>query len=305
MMQSKNRAIWVVCLTVGLLMVLGGCAGQVQKRSAEPTYYPTRAEYMLSMLPAPIRPMKTAIILEDMSGQYRRQEDVASFSTAVSQAISEMGVRAALKSPQWFTVFERKGINYLSMERKIIEAAAPAGGAPLAAVDYLILGGVSQFDHNIVTGGAGFRLLGIGANTQYAIDTVVVDIRAIDPVNGRIIKAVSAAKRIFSFEVRANVYRYIDDDTLLEGEVGGTDSEPSQLCVREAVEKGIFMLAAEMGLSGDWPFKETESALAHPVMAAYLAEKLRNADMANAENSYRTRRLIKEVRAAQAPPQQP
>ncbi len=296
-MKKKKRKIIHIGGALLIAVIIGGCAGKVQKRSAEPTFYPTRVEYLLRMLPSPVKPMNVAIILEDMSGQYRRQENVASFSTAVSQAVTEMGIKAALKSPQWFTVLERKGINYLSMERKILKSANPNMTPPLKPADFIVLGGVSQFEHDIVTGGVGFRLLGIGASHRYGIDSVVVDLRVIDPVDGRVVQAVSCAKRIFSYEIRANVYKFIDEDSLLEGEVGGNDNEPAQLCVREALEKAMFMLCAEMGLTKTWPFKRFDQAVTHPVIIAYQLEKQRNYKLAMSENSYRTRKMVKKVAA--------
>ena len=280
------KMVWIVLALASLVFI--GCSGQVQKRFSEPVYYQTRVAYQLEKLPPPLNPMKVSLILEDMSGQYKKVPNVSSFSTAVSQAITEMGVRAALKSPQWFSVLERKGINYLNMERKILQQTTSGTFSPLEAADYVILGGVSQFERDIATGGTGVRLLGIGAATQYAVDSTVVDLRVIDPVNGRVVCAVSASKRIFSYEVRANVFKFVDED-LLEGEIGGDDIEPADLCVREAIEKAMFMVAAELAMKGDWPFQDQDAAMQHPLILKYLDEKEKITQTAFGENHRKTK----------------
>ncbi|XPE52627.1 CsgG/HfaB family protein [Shigella flexneri] len=50
----------------------------------------------------------------------------------------------------------------------------------------------------------------------------------------------NTSKTILSYEVQARVFRFIDDQRLLEGEVGYTSNEPVMLCLMSAIKQGHF-----------------------------------------------------------------
>jgi curli production assembly/transport component CsgG len=53
---------------------------------------------------------------------------------------------------------------------------------------------------------------------------------------------VNTSKTILSYEVQAGVFRFIDYQRLLEGEVGYTANEPVMLCLMSAIETGVILL---------------------------------------------------------------
>ncbi len=53
--------------------------------------------------------------------------------------------------------------------------------------------------------------------------------------------SVNTSKTI-SYEVQAGVFRFIDYQRLLEGEVGYTSNEPVMLCLMSAIETGVIFL---------------------------------------------------------------
>ncbi len=68
----------------------------------------------------------------------------------------------------------------------------------------------------------GARYFGIGADTQYQLDQIAVNLRVVNVSTGEILSSVNTSKTILSYEVQAGVFRFIDYQRLLEGEVGYT-----------------------------------------------------------------------------------
>ena len=52
----------------------------------------------------------------------------------------------------------------------------------------------------------------------------------------------NTSKTILSYEVQAGVFRFIDYQRLLEGEIGYTSNEPVMLCLMSAIETGVIFL---------------------------------------------------------------
>lgn len=59
---------------------------------------------------------------------------------------------------------------------------------------------------------------------------------------GEVLSSVNTSKTILSYEVQAGVFRFIDYQRLLEGEVGYTANEPVMLCLMSAIETGVILL---------------------------------------------------------------
>lgn len=105
----------------------------------------------------------------DQTGQYRLQENGASFSTVVTQGATSILLRA-LEESRWFESIEHENIGNLLNERKIIrsaqsEFAAQTGKQPLPLASMLFAsiileGGIISYDSNIITGGGGLRYFG-------------------------------------------------------------------------------------------------------------------------------------------------
>ncbi len=69
--------------------------------------------------PGPKYPIPVAVYsFRDQTGQYKPQQNVSSFSTAVTQGATSMLVQTLLDS-KWFTPVEREGLQNLLTERKI------------------------------------------------------------------------------------------------------------------------------------------------------------------------------------------
>src|SRR5690606_14103075 len=93
----------------------------------------------------------------------------------------------------WFEVVEREGLNSLMTERDLIQKTQiafqgkSAQGLPaLRFAGVIIEGGIVGYDHNVSTGGAGARFLGIGPNAEHRTDVVTVALRAVAVSNGKV-----------------------------------------------------------------------------------------------------------------------
>ncbi len=165
---------------------------------------------LLNLPPAKERPVVAVYNFLDKTGQRKSVDNIASFSTAVTQGGVEM-VIDALKTAgggTWFRVVERNGIDALVRERQIIRSArqdyARSTGEevedvqPLLFAGILIEGGVIGYDTNLMTGGRGARTLGIGYTKQYRQDAVTVSMRAVSVLTGEVLLNVQTRKTIFS-----------------------------------------------------------------------------------------------------------
>lgn len=242
--------------TVALMFVvllLSGCASVIANsenlEGAQATLTPRGATYQdLVSLPPPAGKIFVSVYdFRDQTGQYR-PAPASTFSTAVTQGAAAM-LTGALADSGWFIPLERVGLQNLLTERRIIRAEFERFGQPdtlpsLRAASVMLEGGIIAYESNIRTGGAGAEYFGIGASGQYQVDQVTVNLRAVEISTGEILANVTTTKTIYSKELRAGVYRFIDFRRLLEMETGITTNEPVQLAVMSAIESSVIHLVA-------------------------------------------------------------
>lgn len=266
---------------IGLLLisvVLSGCAGMVSHseglEGAPPTLTPRSGTYQdLISLPPPAGKIYAAVYdFRDMTGQYK-PIPASTFSTAVTQGAAAM-LTGALADSGWFIPLERVGLQNLLTERKIIRAGYERYGQPdtlpsLRAASVLFEGGIIAYESNIRTGGAGIEYFGIGSSGQYQVDQVTVNLRAVEISTGEVLANVTTTKTIYSKEIRAGVFRFVDFKRLLEAEAGITNNEPVQLAVMSAIESSVIHLIARGVTSNLWNLEDSDS-LENSILSEYL-----------------------------------
>ncbi|MBM7356941.1 UNVERIFIED_ORG: curli production assembly/transport component CsgG [Enterobacter sp. JUb101] len=187
--------------------------------------------------------------IQDETGQFKPYP-ASNFSTAVPQSATAMLV-TALKDSRWFIPLERQGLQNLLNERKIIRAAQENGTVgmnnrvplqSLVAANVMVEGSIIGYESNVKSGGVGARYFGIGADTQYQLDQIAVNLRVVNVSTGEVLSSVTTSKTILSYEVQAGVFRFIDYQRLLEGEIGYTSNEPVMMCLMSAIETGVIFL---------------------------------------------------------------
>ena len=207
----------------------------------------------------------------DKTGQRKPAGNVASLSSAVTQG-GEVWVMKGLQEVgdgSWFDVVERVGMDNLIKERQLIrntrevyEKELPNGPTPLKPLRFagLILeGGIVGYDANTAVGGVGARYLGIGAQTEYRVDTVTVVIRMVSVSTGRVMLSIATEKSIASTRSGVDVFKFLDLGTrAIESETGYSVNEPVNYAVRAAIECAIIELVYEGQKQGLWKFKSNE-----------------------------------------------
>ena len=262
MVQMANRRLRFL-LTIFSFSILVGC--QSVQRIDAPLVVTNSLIHQLEAFPPPKMKVPIAVYsFTDVTGQRKPNQTVAQISTAVTQG-SHIWLIQALKragNGEWFQVVERVALDNLLKERQIIRQTRESFGdkdqiTPLLFAGVLIEGGIVGYDANLITGGLGARLLGIGSSVEYRKDTVTVGIRLVSVSTGEILMAISSEKTILSTQVSANVFKFLDMGTkLLETEVGYTENESVTYAVRKAIEKVVTELVIKGAERGLWEFSE-------------------------------------------------
>lgn len=226
----------------------------------------------LREVPPPAQRVRVAVYrFPDLTGQYKERDLVQSLSRAVPQSGEPLLIKALQDAGngQWFSILDRTSLQDVVQERQIVERMReqyrgetrvdPHVLGPMMHAGIIITGGIVGYDTNTQTGGAGARYLGIGAFTEWKYDIVSVSLRAVSTETGEVLASVIARKPLASIKGQGDVFRYVELDRLLEGEVGLATNEPRQVAVQQAIEKGVMGLIAEGAISNVWSFRSSQS----------------------------------------------
>ena len=253
-----------------ILFLLAGCAvtGKLPERlDTPPVVQDNPMVSALHDVPDLDAPKMTIGVYSftDKTGQRAPSDTGASLSSAVTQGAEVWVIDALMElgNGTWFDVMERSGMDNLIKERQLIRSTREnyePGSAPeldpMKFAGIILEGGIVGYDSNITTGGTGARYFGIGATTQYRVDTVTVSMRLVSVSSGRVLMTVAAEKSIASYASGADVFKFLDLGTkALEIENGYTINEPTNYAVRAAIEAAVIELAYEGVRKGLWNFK--------------------------------------------------
>ena len=254
---------------IPIVLLLAGCAASGNLPSNLQTGPAVQENPMVTELhdvPALDAPKMTIGVYSftDRTGQRAPSDTGASLSSAVTQGAEVWVIDALMElgNGTWFDVMERSGMDNLIKERQLIRSTrenydtenAPAL-APMKFAGIILEGGIVGYDSNITTGGTGARYFGIGATTQYRVDTVTVSMRLVSVSTGRVLMTVAAEKSIASYASGAEAFKFLDLGTkALELESGYTINEPTNYAVRAAIEAAVIELAYEGVRKNLWNF---------------------------------------------------
>ena len=273
-------------LVVLSLLILSGCAA-TQKMGYEyrPEVAANKMQKEFDTLPAPNGKKVTVAVYSfaDKTGQRKPTPGIASLSSAVTQG-GEVFLIKALQDVgrgEWFDVVERVNIDALTKERTIIRQMREAYEGkdakplmPLMFAGIIMDGGIIGYDSGSESGGAAYRFLGIGPQTQYSKDTVTVSLRAVSVNTGKVLAAITVTKIVYSTADSVAVLKYINNKnigsqifgnvenvasvtgSMFEAESGLTINEPGTLAVKATVEAAVVELIKEGERKGVWDFKK-------------------------------------------------
>ncbi len=264
-------------LMMAILMgvLVSGC-GSMSPFQPDPNLRTTElpAYPELGTLPQPREKLVAAVYrFRDQTGQYKPSDNIASWSTAVTQGSTSILLKA-IDDSGWFDPIEREGLSNLMNERQIIRSIRAEHGQdgplpPMLYAGVMLEGGIIGYDSNTMTGGMGARYLGIGGTSEFRQDKVTVYLRAVSTSSSRILKTVHSTETILSQKVDAHVFRFVDANKILEGEAGYTVNEPGTVAVTRAIEKAVEKLVMEGIRDGLWGVADHEQEQLDGYFSAY------------------------------------
>lgn len=119
----------------------------------------------------------------------------------------------------------------------------PYFGGTITQSDYYIVGGITELNYNIRSGGGEIQINNIGPKARVFTQSVAVDLRIVDSRSLVVIKTISLTKQFSGYEIGADVFRFFGTD-LFDINIGAKGQEPLQLGIRTALEEATLKLVA-------------------------------------------------------------
>lgn len=205
-------------------------------------------------------PLRVAVgQIRDYTGKFSNEASEGGFR--ITQGGSLM-VMTALGKLEGIEQVERFDMDIASNEANLVrgqliqdQIVDPNTGAPVSlrnltagqyyGSDYYIVGGITEVNYAIRTGGAELGISLFEAGRRYYVMNVAADMRLVDTRTLRVVRTISVQKQIVGSEVRAGVFRFFGD-YLIDFNAGTKDQEPMQLGVRAALEYGTMELLSPL-----------------------------------------------------------
>jgi len=160
------------------------------------------------------------------------------------------------------------------------DVAGPAGtskvpwlpyfGGSIAASNYYIVGGITELNYDIRSGGIETGVSSIGPKARTFTESVAIDLRIVDTRSLLVVKTISLTKQFTGYEVGFNVFRFFGSN-LFDINIGAKGQEPLQLGIRTAIEEAAMRLVAAVAKVDAAPCMAKESWTNQlPVTAAEL-----------------------------------
>jgi curli production assembly/transport component CsgG len=275
-LRSKEKEMRNILL-LPLALLLSGCIGMVDPKNNISWLQPTNAVVSSTAQKGVFdkvpeldgQPIPIALYsFTDKTGQRKPSNTQSLFSTAVTQGAHAYVMKSLQEvgEGKWFRVVERVGIDSLIKERQLIrqmreqekgEGAVPL--PPLMVAGIILEGGIIDYNTNVKTGGAGIRYLGIGPNSQYIEDQVVVHFRLVSVQTGEVLTTVTVEKNLLSTSEGVTAFRYFNMGTnAFEFDGQQTSNEPGNYAIRSAIETGIVELIKSGERKKLWRFKQPQ-----------------------------------------------
>lgn len=121
----------------------------------------------------------------------------------------------------------------------------PYFGGSIARSDYYIVGGITELNYNISSGGVEAGVNGFGGKARVYNQSVAIDMRIVDTKTLLVLKTVSLTKQFTGQEVGFNIFRFFGSD-LFDINVGSKAQEPLQLGIRATLEEATIRLVASV-----------------------------------------------------------
>ena len=125
----------------------------------------------------------------------------------------------------------------------------PYYGGSIAKSDYVILGGITEVNFNIASGGWGAEVNQIGGKARSFTMSVAADLRLVETQSLVVRATASFQKQFTGYEVGANLFSFFDvfeDKQLFDIYAGNIQQEPMQLGVRAILEEATLKVLSDL-----------------------------------------------------------
>lgn len=119
----------------------------------------------------------------------------------------------------------------------------PYYGGSITASDYYIVGGITELNYNIRSGGGEVRIGQVGPKVRTYTQSVAIDLRIVDTRTLLVAKTISLTKQFTGYEVGFNTFRFFGSE-LFDVNIGAKGQEPLQLGIRTTLEEATLRLVA-------------------------------------------------------------
>ncbi len=199
--------------------------------------------------------------VRDYTGKYSVSEGNAitqGGALMVYSALGKLGSAVAL-AERFDPVIAERELGYTDRRQlgdgQIHDVTGPTGagkvpwlpyfGGSIAASDYYIVGGITELNYNIRSGGIETGASGIGPKARTFTQSVAIDLRIVDTRSLLVVRTVSLTKQFTGYEVGFNIFRFFGS-SLFDINIGAKGQEPLQLGIRTALEEATLRLVASV-----------------------------------------------------------
>ncbi|MFZ5737017.1 MAG: CsgG/HfaB family protein [Pseudomonadota bacterium] len=203
------------------------------------------------------RPVIAVGDVRDFTGKYSVNEGTAitqGGALMVSSALGKLGGAVAMAERFDPTIAERE-LGYVDRRQlgdgQVHSVGSPAGpaqvawlpyfGGSIAASDFYIVGGITELNYDIRSGGAELRVGQVGPKARTYTQSVAIDLRIVDTRSLLVVRTVSLTKQFAGYEVGFNTFRFFGSQ-LFDINLGAKAQEPLQLGIRTALEEATLEL---------------------------------------------------------------
>ncbi|MEF9962994.1 MAG: CsgG/HfaB family protein [Comamonas sp.] len=149
----------------------------------------------------------------------------------------------------------------------------PYYGGSILRSDYYIIGGLTEVNYNIQSGGIEAQVNQIGPRYRVFTMNVGADLRIVETKTLRVVRAVSLQKQIVGREIGVGIFRFFGSN-LFDINAGSKDLEPVQLGVRTTLEQGVLELISTVTQTPAGPCMEGSKTAAAADPAPLASEAL-------------------------------
>lgn len=181
--------------------------------------------------------------IKDFTGKFSNQEGYRITQGAGLMAMSALGQIPSIKLVERLDREIAEAELNLANQKLLSDRGTKGDFRPIflgniIGSDYYIVGGITELNYNIQSGGAEASVAGVGAGYREYRLNVAADLRLVNTKTMEVVSAISMQKQLVGYEVKAGIFKFFGSN-LFDVNAGNKENEPLQLGVRAVVESSV------------------------------------------------------------------